>query len=655
MLNILRDNVRRLAPLLWLVIAAFVILMFWEVGNTQPTAGTQTAATVAGSKITFSEFESTYRNLEARFRSIYGEAYTPELAEQLGVPMQAIQSLVQQKLVAREAQRVGLQATQPEVRQAIFEVPALQDAAGNFIGYDEYKRLLTINRIREDQFEADLTESVLLEKFQRFFGSAVWVSDADAQRAARADAERAAIRFLLLDPDNFAAADLRAEESELQAYFDANQNAFATEERRRIAYFHINTNVLRAELEIPEEELRRYYDDNQDEFSQEEQVRARHILLFVTPERSAEQARAELDRLRTQIESGADFGELARQVSEDEASASRGGDLGFFPRGRMTAAFEEAAFGAEAGQLIGPIENQLGPRTGFHLIDVQSRRDGGQQPFAEVENRIRVRLLNERAREQAEQIAQQVSTSVTGQSYESQADLEAIADGLDARATSLQVLEPFALDDTLPGIGQSTPFSRTAFALAPGSFSEPVRIASGWAVLALLEVEESRVPALEEVSEAVRAAVLTEKRRDAAAQKLTELRAQLDAGDSTFDAAAEALELTAIDGGEFDRNGSIAGLGIVPAVNRAALALEQGAFGGPLETERGLVLFEVTLREHFDPVAFESGRNEVLERLSGERANALLQALIEERRNQSNVTYSQQLIQNFNLGEGPGT
>lgn len=652
MLNVLRDNVRRLAPLLWLVIAAFVILMFWEVGNTQPgSASAQTAATVAGEDITFGEFETTYRNLEARFRSVYGESYTPELAEQLGLPMQAIQSLVQQKLIAREAERVGIEASKAEVQKAIFEVPALQDANGNFIGSSEYQRILAINRIRPEEFEKDLAEGVLLDKFRRFFGSSVWVSDADAERAARAQAESAEIRYVLLDPQSYE-VDLEFTEEELSEYFAAHEQDFVTPEKRRIAYLHVNTNVLRAELEIPQEELRAYYDENQDEFTQEEQVRARHILLFVTPERTAEQARAELQRLRQRIEGGADFAELAREFSEDEASASRGGDLGYFPRGRMTANFEDAAFTAQAGDLVGPVENQLGPRTGFHLIEVQDRREGGLQSFEQVENRIRVRLLNERAREQAETKAQAVASAVAGQSYDTQEDLQRLAD---EQGVSLQTLDPFALDDTVPGIGRATPFSRTAFDLEPGAISEPVRIASGWAVLALLGIEESRVPALDEVREEVRQALASQRRQEAARQRLEELRSAIVAQQQTLDAAAETLGVTVTDSGEFDRRGSIAGLGIVPELNRAALLLEKGDVGGPVELDRGLVLFEVAERQHFDPEAFAEQREETVSQLEQERANALLQALIEARRNEANVTYSQQLIQNFDLGAGPDT
>lgn len=93
----------------------------------------------------------------------------------------------------------------------------------------------------------------------------------------------------------------------------------------------------------------------------EEQVRARHIL--VEDLETAED-------IRQQLDDGGDFGDLAREFSTDGSAAS-GGDLGWFPRGRMVEPFEEAAFGAEVGEIVGPVESQFG----YHLIQVLGKEE----------------------------------------------------------------------------------------------------------------------------------------------------------------------------------------------------------------------------------------------------------------------------------------
>jgi len=125
-----------------------------------------------------------------------------------------------------------------------------------------------------------------------------------------------------------------------------------------------------------DEALRAYYDENIDEY-QKEQVHARHILL--KEEADARAARKRLD-------GGEDFEAVAKDVSEDRASKVKGGDLGWFGRGRMAPEFEEAAFNGEEGAILGPIKT----RFGYHIIRVEGMR--AEIPFEDVRPRIERRL-----------------------------------------------------------------------------------------------------------------------------------------------------------------------------------------------------------------------------------------------------------------------
>jgi peptidyl-prolyl cis-trans isomerase C len=90
-------------------------------------------------------------------------------------------------------------------------------------------------------------------------------------------------------------------------------------------------------------------------------ARARHILV------SSQEA---CEDLKTQIEGGADFGELARQHSQCP-SGKQGGDLGEFGPGQMVPEFDQVVFSGELGKVHGPVKTQFG----FHLIDITSRTD----------------------------------------------------------------------------------------------------------------------------------------------------------------------------------------------------------------------------------------------------------------------------------------
>ena len=117
------------------------------------------------------------------------------------------------------------------------------------------------------------------------------------------------------------------------------------------------------------------YRSNPQRFRTEEEMQARHILL--RGEGAVERAKALREQL---LQPGADFAAFAEKHSEDPGSAVRGGDLGFFARGRMVGAFEEAAFALEPGGLSEVIETEFGA----HIIKVEARRAPGVRPFEDV-------------------------------------------------------------------------------------------------------------------------------------------------------------------------------------------------------------------------------------------------------------------------------
>lgn len=131
---------------------------------------------------------------------------------------------------------------------------------------------------------------------------------------------------------------------------------------------------------VTEEAVQEFYQDRAVQFGQP-QVKARHILV---------ERESLANDLMKQIEGGADFAELARQHSADHGSARTGGDLGWFEQGRMVEEFSNAAFSAEKGEVVGPVQT----RFGFHLIEVQDKRD--KIPLEEVRNQI-VSSIREKA------------------------------------------------------------------------------------------------------------------------------------------------------------------------------------------------------------------------------------------------------------------
>jgi len=131
-----------------------------------------------------------------------------------------------------------------------------------------------------------------------------------------------------------------------------------------------------------EEEVRDYYEENREaQFTTPAQRCVRHILFNPDQRERAEE-------VKRRLEEGADFAELAREYSQDPGSREKGGDLGCIGRGETVPNFEEAAFGAEEGEVVGPVKTQFG----YHVIKVYDVRRESTEPLSEVEDRIREQL-----------------------------------------------------------------------------------------------------------------------------------------------------------------------------------------------------------------------------------------------------------------------
>ncbi len=148
-------------------------------------------------------------------------------------------------------------------------------------------------------------------------------------------------------------------------------------------------------ISIPEDELKSYYDNHKEEFKTPEMVKASHILIKVNPSASAEEkkkAKEKAEDILKKIKSGQDFAKLASEFSDDPGSKTKGGDLGFFAKGRMIKPFEDAAFSLKPGEVSGVVETQFG----YHIIKVEERKDAGIEGFDTAKEKIRQKLLQDR-------------------------------------------------------------------------------------------------------------------------------------------------------------------------------------------------------------------------------------------------------------------
>jgi peptidyl-prolyl cis-trans isomerase C len=142
--------------------------------------------------------------------------------------------------------------------------------------------------------------------------------------------------------------------------------------------------------EPSDEEIQKYYEKNKEaQFTTPSQRCVRHILFNKDQKEKAED-------VRQQLEDGGNFAELAKENSQDPGSAENGGDLGCLGKGETVPEFEEAAFGAEEGEIVGPVKTEFG----YHILKVTDVKTEQTRSLQEVESQIRSQLAAEKQSEE---------------------------------------------------------------------------------------------------------------------------------------------------------------------------------------------------------------------------------------------------------------
>ena len=333
--------------------------------------------------------------------------------------------------------------------------------------------------------------------------------------------------------------------------------------------------------------------------AEETNVRARHILVRAAQgdANAVAAARQKIQEIRQRIEGGEDFADVARETSEDTGSGARGGDLGWFGPGSMVAPFQEAAFGATVGRLVGPVETQFG----VHLIEVTNR--------AEVE----VRLAD---------LAQTLEASV--------ATLNAIQEKLDdlkfyaeesgdfageaaRRDIPLQTLQIQQDQVVIPTFGPSRSLARFLETAEMNDIS-PIIELNDFSILAhVVEIQAEGYRSLEEVEAEIRPRALLEKKKALQRQRMEQAY-----NANGFGGLAGALNIISRTANNLSfSNQLVPGLGRDPIFAGTVLGLAQGEDSGVVEGVNGVFVARVTSVVEPPPISDaerERLRNQLLNR-----------------------------------------
>jgi peptidyl-prolyl cis-trans isomerase D len=618
---------------LGLVCVAFVLFYIPDFlrGSGVDLASSDTVAKVEGREITSGEFRRTYQAQLQAYRSAYGNNMSEQLLKQLGVDQQILQQMVDERAALAEADRLGIDVSDEETRQRIFAMPAFQDN-GAFIGDARYQQLLRMQRppMTPAEFEDNVRRSLAVEKLRASITDWLSVPDGELEREYRRRNDKVKLAVVSFTADSFR-SQVTASDAEVASYFDAHKNDFKIPEKRKIRYVLIDIDALRAKVAIPPADIEREYKNNEEQYSTPEQVRASHILLKTEGKDDAA-VKAKAEELLKQAKAGADFAELAKKNSEDEASAKNGGDLDYFGKGRMVPEFDAAVFAMQPGQISDLVKTQYG----YHIIKLVDKKPATTRPLAEVRQQLSDQLAYQRAQAQAADLAQTLEKQI-----KSPGDLDKVAKG---QGLTVQESGFFARDEPILGLGPAPEAANKAFDMKQGEVSGALRASRGFVFETMVAKQDPYVPKVEEVKDRVRDEVVKQKARDASKQRAAEVAAKLkSAGD--FEKAAKAAGVEAKTTDLIPQDSPIPDLGNAPSVTDAAFKLAAGAVSDPIPTDNGTAVVKVLEKKEVTPDEWKTSKDKFREELLTDRRNRFFSAYMVKAKQKMKIEVNRESLQ----------
>jgi peptidyl-prolyl cis-trans isomerase D len=618
---------------LGLVCVAFVLFYIPDFlrGSGADAASGDTVAKVEGREITSADFRRTYQAQLQAYRSAYGGNMNDQLLKQLGVEQQILQQMVDERAALAEAERIGIKVSDEEVRQRIFAMPAFQENGG-FIGDARYQQLLRMQRppMIPSEFEDNIRHGLAVEKLRGSLTDWLSVNDKDLEKEYRRRNDKVKLAVVSFTADSFR-SQVSASDAEVATYFGGHQNDFKIPEKRKIRYLLLDLEALRAKTVVPASDIEREYNNNSEQYTTPEQVRASHILLKTEGKDDAA-VKAKAEGLLKQARAGADFSDLAKKNSEDEASAKNGGDLDYFGRGRMVPEFDQAVFAMQPGTISDVVKTQYG----YHIIKLVDKKNATTRPLAEVRQQLNDQLAYQRAQAQAADLAQNLEKQIR-----TPADLDKVA-----KAQSLTVQESgfFARDEPILGLGPSPEAANKAFDMKTGEVSGPLRASRGFVFETLVAKQDPYVPKVDEVKDRVRDEVVKQKARDLSKQKAAQLAARLKSAPD-FEKTAKAAGVEAKTTDLISQDSPIPDLGVAPAVEDAAFKLAVGSVSDPIATDNGTAVIKVLEKKSVTPEEWTSSKDRFRDELLTDRRNRFFSAYMVKAKQKMKIEVNREALQ----------
>ena len=384
-----------------LVVLSFI---FAGVGSYINSSASGAAANVNGDEIGLDELERAYQNERSRMESQFGEAFAAmasDTAYLQNFRRGILDRLISEKLLDQAAKDLGLRVSDEQIKLAIVGMQEFQ-VDGKFDN-DCYLTLLRQAGFQTNKFRDYMRVDMVRRQLSQSLIRTEFALTSEAKKAYVMQQQTRDIRYLNVPAAKFL-KQVDVSDDEISNYYQSNISQFDTQQKVSLSFVELTLEDLLPDVYVSEDELLEYYQQNIIDYSTDEERKVAHILFESAEQDDAIVAKAE--DVLVKIQAGEDFSELAKTFSSDTFSAENGGDLGWFGKGIMDPAFEDAAFIlANKGDVSDIIKSEFG----YHIIKLTDSRAEQVNAFENVKQEISDKVKTFKAEDRFYEVSQRIA------------------------------------------------------------------------------------------------------------------------------------------------------------------------------------------------------------------------------------------------------
>ena len=408
MFDAVRNNQRIVQIFLGLITLPFA---FWGVDSYVRNSGAgNDVASIGDSRVTVQQFDQALRERQDQMRQAMGASFKPEMINSPEARLSVLNSLIDQQLLMLESSKNRLVVTDGALRDVIGSIPSLQED-GKF-SMEKYERALRAQGMSQPQFEAKLRQDLTLRQLMGTISDSAFVSQAQATTILNLQLEERQYSEFRIAPEQYA-DKVKVDADAVKKFYDQNQTQFEIPEQVKVEYVILSLDSMLSQISVSDAEIKARFEGHKDKYQQPEERRASHILIVAKTEGEKAAAKAKAEEVLKEVrKTPAKFADLAKQYSQDPGSAKSGGDLGYFGRGMMVKAFEEAVFKQKEGEISDVLESEFG----YHIIKLTGIKTAKVKSLDEVRADIVSELKREAATRKFAESAEAFNNTVYEQS-----------------------------------------------------------------------------------------------------------------------------------------------------------------------------------------------------------------------------------------------